>query len=140
MKLDIVTPAQLVFSGEISAISLAGAEGDFGVLPGHAPLIATLRPGVMTVKQDKAETRYVVTSGFADVTPTQVTVLAEDIIAEDDIDLTTTKEQLTAAHAVREALLEADDTGLKLTKLQRHITALEVRLQLAEYWAHHPHP
>jgi F-type H+-transporting ATPase subunit epsilon len=135
MKLEIVTPAQLVFSGDVSYISLAGADGDFGVLPGHAPLISTLRPGVLSVRIGHSETRYAVTSGFADVTPSQVTVLAEDIIAQNAIDLATVRDQLAAAHAERDGLLQAGEKGAKLDKLQQQIDGLRVRVELAEAWA-----
>lgn len=135
MKLEIVTPAQLVFSGDVSYVSLAGADGDFGVLPGHAPLISTLRPGVLAVKIGNSETRYAVTSGFADVTPSQITVLAEDITEQRNIDLATVRDQLTAAHAEREALLQAGETGIKLDKIQQQIDGLRVRVELAEAWA-----
>ena len=135
MKLEIVTPAELVFSGDVSYVSLAGADGDFGVLPGHAPLISTLRPGVLLVKNGNSETRYGVTSGFADVTPTQVTVLAEDIIAQNAIDLATVRDQFTIAHAERDALLQAGENGAKLAKLQQQIDGLRIRVELAEAWA-----
>lgn len=135
MKLEIVTPAELIFSGDVSYVSLAGADGDFGVLPGHAPLISTLRPGVLSVKTGNSETRYAVTSGFADVSPMQVTVLAEDIIAQNAIDLATTRDQLSAAHAERDALLQTGETGIKLDKLQQQIDGLRVRVDLAEAWA-----
>lgn len=135
MKLEIVTPAQLIFSGDVSYVSLAGADGDFGVLPGHAPLISTLRPGVLAVKTGNSETRYAVTSGFADVSPIQVTVLAEDIISQNEIDLATTRDQLAAAHAERDALLQTGEKGVKLDKLQQQIDGLRVRVDLAEAWA-----
>lgn len=139
MKLEIVTPAQLVFSGEASYVALSGTEGDFGVLPGHAPLISTLRPGVLAVTQNNSVTKYAVAGGFADVAPTQVTVLVEDIIEQRHIDLATTREQLSAAHAEREALLEAHQNGAKLAKVQQTIDSLRIRVELAEDWALRKH-
>ena len=63
---DLVSPEKLAFSGEVDQVDVPGSEGDFGVLAGHAPLIALLRPGVMTVYAGGQQTKLVVLGGFAD--------------------------------------------------------------------------
>jgi F-type H+-transporting ATPase subunit epsilon len=74
---DLVSPARLVFAGEVTQVDVPGVDGDFGVLAGHAPLVATLKPGVMTVFAPGGTQRFVVFGGFAEVSPTGMTVLAE---------------------------------------------------------------
>jgi F-type H+-transporting ATPase subunit epsilon len=74
---DLVSPARLVFAGEVTQVDVPGVEGDFGVLAGHAPVVATLKPGVLTVYGVGAPQRFVVFGGFAEVSPTGMTVLAE---------------------------------------------------------------
>lgn len=74
---DLVSPARLVFAGEVTQVDVPGVDGDFGVLAGHAPLVATLKPGIMTVFAAGGAQRYVVFGGFAEVSPTGMTVLAE---------------------------------------------------------------
>ena len=74
---DLVSPARLLLSQEVTQVDVPGVEGDFGVLAGHAPLVATLKPGIMTVFASGGTQRYVVFGGFAEVSPTGMTVLAE---------------------------------------------------------------
>jgi len=74
---DLVSPSKLVFSGEVEQVDVPGLEGDFGVLAGHAPLVATLKPGVVTVFGDREPQRYVVLGGFAEVSPESLTILAD---------------------------------------------------------------
>ena len=81
MKLDIITPEQILFSADASQVQIPGALGDFGVLPGHARFISTLRPGVITVDSDSGARRIAVTGGLAEANPQACTILAE--FAED---------------------------------------------------------
>ncbi|HLH89518.1 MAG TPA: F0F1 ATP synthase subunit epsilon [Xanthobacteraceae bacterium] len=74
---DLVSPAKLIFAGEVEQVDVPGLEGDFGVLAGHAPLVATLKPGVITVFGDGQPRRYVVLGGFAEVSPEGLTILAD---------------------------------------------------------------
>jgi len=75
--LDLVSPAKLIFTGEVTQVDVPGVEGDFGVLAGHAPLVATLKPGVLKVFADGEPQRYVVLGGFAEVSPDGLTILAD---------------------------------------------------------------
>jgi len=79
LKLDLVSPERLVLSAEVDAVQVPGAEGDFGVLPNHAPVMAMLRAGVLTVENDGKTESFELDGGFVDVTPEGLTVLAENI-------------------------------------------------------------
>ena len=81
LKFELVSPEKLVFSGEVNQVDVPGAEGDFGVLEGHAPTVATLRPGILVVHAAGGSQRIVVLGGFAEVSASGLTVLAE--VAED---------------------------------------------------------
>jgi F-type H+-transporting ATPase subunit epsilon len=74
---DLVSPERLVFSGEVEQVDVPGTEGDFGVLAYHAPLIAMLKPGILTVRRAGEATRIVVVGGFAEVNGQGLTVLAD---------------------------------------------------------------
>ncbi|MFZ5784442.1 MAG: ATP synthase F1 subunit epsilon [Pseudomonadota bacterium] len=77
----LVMPEREVLATEADMVVVPGSEGDFGVLPGHAPLISTVRPGVLEVYQgSKVDKRFVVVGGFAEVTPERCTVLADEAI------------------------------------------------------------
>lgn len=76
----LVSPEREVFHGEVDHVVVPGAEGEFGVLAGHAPVMSTLLPGALKIINDGVITRIFVNGGFADVTPEGLTVLAEDAV------------------------------------------------------------
>ena len=83
---DLVGPAKLLYSGEVDQVDMPGSEGDFGVLAGHAPLVAMLRPGVLTIHTGTENVRTMVTGGFAEVGPQGLTVLADFAVPADEVD------------------------------------------------------
>src|SRR5882724_12073876 len=81
LSFRLVMPERELLNTEADMVVVPGSEGDFGVLHGHAPLISTVRPGVLEVFQGaKAEQRFLVAGGFAEVTPERCTVLAEEAV------------------------------------------------------------
>ena len=84
--LELVSPERLLFSGEVDQADVPGAEGDFGVLAGHAPFVAMLRPGILTLHAGGERRRIVVFGGFAEVSPQGLTVLADSAVAAEDLD------------------------------------------------------
>ena len=86
LQFEIVSPEKLVFSGEVDQVDVPGTEGDFGVLPDHAPVIAMLRPGIVTVHNGGAKQSLVVFGGFAEVSPKGLTILADVAVAVEDFD------------------------------------------------------
>ena len=86
LHFELVSPEKLVFSGEVEQVDVPGAEGDFGVLAGHAPMVTTLRPGVLTVKAAGGEQKIVVLGGFAEVSAKGLTVLADTANSLADFD------------------------------------------------------
>jgi F-type H+-transporting ATPase subunit epsilon len=83
---DLVAPDKLLFSGDVDQVDVPGAEGDFGVLAGHAPLVAMLKPGVLVVHVGGEKKRIVVFGGFAEVNPQGLTILADVATAVEDVD------------------------------------------------------
>jgi F-type H+-transporting ATPase subunit epsilon len=94
-QFDLVGPERLVFSGLVDQVDVPGSEGDFGVLAGHAPLIAMLRPGVLTIYADGTKTRAMITGGFAEANPSGLTVLADFAIPAEDVDHDTLAGQIS---------------------------------------------
>tara|TARA_R110002072_G_scaffold91255_21_gene203596 strand:- start:517 stop:927 length:411 start_codon:yes stop_codon:yes gene_type:complete len=104
---DLVSPEKLLLSEDVEMVVVPGAEGDFGVLIGHAPLISALRPGVInTYTGTTVEKRIFVAGGFAEVTGERCTVLAEEAMPVEDIDPAEAEARIASA---REALGEADN-------------------------------
>jgi len=83
---DLVAPTRMVFAGEVNQVDVPGVDGDFGVLAGHAPVVAMVKPGVLTVFGAGEPQRYVVLGGFAEVSPAGLTVLADAASALADAD------------------------------------------------------
>ena len=83
VQFDLVSPERLVFSAAVAAVQIPGAEGDFGVLPNHSPVMAMIRPGTLLVENDGKTQSFELSGGFADVTANGVTVLAEAITTDD---------------------------------------------------------
>ncbi len=88
--LEIVSPEKLVFSGEVEAVAVPGAEGEFTVLKDHAPLIAMMKPGVVVIEEAPAKKlRLFVPGGFAEVVPSGLTILADKALPLSELDAAT---------------------------------------------------
>jgi F-type H+-transporting ATPase subunit epsilon len=105
LQFELVAPEKLIFSGDVEMVVVPGVEGDFGVLPGHALLISTVRPGVIEIyENEKIRDRYVVAGGFAEVTGERVTVLSTVAFEASEIDRTQAQQRLEQAQlALRDA-------------------------------------
>ena len=122
VNFELVSPQQLLLSEAVDMVVVPGAEGDFGVLAEHSPLISTIRPGTITVYQgDTVSERIFVAGGFAEVTAERCTVLAEEAEPLDDIDRAAVEAQLRDLR---------DDLGAAQSEEDRH--ALESRIAVAE--------
>ena len=121
LHLEFVSPESVLFSGDVDQVDLPGAEGDMGILAGHAPLVTTLRPGVVTIFRGGAREAVVVTGGFAEVGPAGLTVLADRAVAREDFDTT------TLANEIKDAEEDvADSTNeAQRDKLARHLEQLK---------------
>ena len=85
-QFDLVSPEKLLFSGLVDQVDVPGSEGDFGVLAGHAPLMTTLRPGILVLHREGGALKVVVNGGFAEVNPDGLTVLADLAVPVEDFD------------------------------------------------------
>jgi F-type H+-transporting ATPase subunit epsilon len=85
---DLVSPERILFSGQVSQVDVPGAEGDFGVLANHAPLVSTVRPGILVIYNERGEKLpVVINGGFAEVGPAGLTVLADMAVPRDEFDV-----------------------------------------------------
>ncbi|MGY3032583.1 F-type H+-transporting ATPase subunit epsilon [Bradyrhizobium sp. USDA 4354] len=83
---DLVSPEKLAFSGEVDQVDIPGVEGDFGVLAGHAPVVAAIRPGILTVTTGGRHEKIIVLGGLAEVSESGLTVLADVATSLDELD------------------------------------------------------
>jgi len=121
LHFDLVSPEKLLFSGNVNQVDVPGSEGDFGVLAAHAPMMATLRPGIMTVHRDDGPLRVVVIGGFAEVNPEGLTVLADTAAPIDDFD----RNMLVATIKTTEGGVAAVTDPAQRDKLARKLEQLK---------------
>jgi F-type H+-transporting ATPase subunit epsilon len=122
VEFELVSPERLILSQAVDMVVVPGAEGDFGVLPGHALFLSAVRPGIIAVHNEGAvRERIFVGGGFAEVTPERCTVLADDAVPVSEIDLVVVEGRL---RDLRQDLADAK------TDAERAI--LVKRLQIAE--------
>ena len=104
LQFSLVSPAREIFSGEVDHVIAPGTEGEFGVLPHHAPFMSTLKNGVVRVLEGEAVAmRIFVRGGFADVTPDGLTILAEEAVDLATVDASELSERLDAARSAASA-------------------------------------
>lgn len=124
---EIVTPGRMMLSREAELVIVPGGAGNFGVLPGHAPMLSTLRPGTVEVREQnlKILERIFVEQGFAEVTTDRCTVLAEEAIPVQDITRDYAEERLKRAH---DSLMVAHTFGIRLGA-ERELRAAEAMIE-----------
>jgi F-type H+-transporting ATPase subunit epsilon len=113
LHFELVSPEKLLFSGDVDQVDVPGVEGDFGVLEGHAPLVATLRPGILTVHGSGGATHIVVLGGFAEVSEQGLTIVADIADAVGDFDKAVLASQIEAVQAE----IQKTEPGSALDKL-----------------------
>jgi F-type H+-transporting ATPase subunit epsilon len=123
VQFELVTPEQLLVSRDVDMVVVPGTEGNFGVLPGHAPLISTIRPGTIDIYEGNAiAERIFVAGGLAEVTPERCTVLADEAVPPESLD-----------RAQLEAELQTIDGNMPLLRDQiGHATGTDREHLLAE--------
>jgi F-type H+-transporting ATPase subunit epsilon len=125
---DLVSPEAIAFSGEVEQVDIPGTEGDFGVLAGHSPTVATIRPGILTVKADGKETRVVVLGGLAEVSASGLTVLADVAHTAEDFDRAVLQRQMTQLEADIAATAPGDALDRLIARLD-HFKSVDQHLQ-----------
>jgi len=127
LRLEIVTPYGLVFSDDVDEFTATGSEGEFGVLPGHAPFLTALKTGMLTYKKGAEMGYFFVSGGYAEVGPDKTTILADSSERAEDIDI----------ERARAAMKRAEERVKQMEKIDfaRATAAVEratIRVQVAE--------
>lgn len=124
-KFELVSPERLLVSEQVESVVIPGSEGEMTVMANHAPLMTTVKPGVVTVRTAGGkEERYVVFGGFADIVPAGCTLLAESAMAVKDIDRAALLRRIQNAH---EDVADAkdDNARAKADAYLNHLSTLE---------------
>jgi F-type H+-transporting ATPase subunit epsilon len=121
LHFEFVSPEAVLFSGEVDQVDLPGAEGDMGIFADHAPMVATLRPGIVTVVRGSTREPIVITGGFAEVGPAGLTILADRAVARADFDTAMLAAEIKDAE---EDVADATDQAVR-DKLVQHLDQLK---------------
>lgn len=122
LEFELVSPEKLLVSEPVEMVVVPGAEGNFGALPRHSPMLTTVRPGVLDIyKGGKVESRIFVAGGFAEVNEDRCTVLAEEAVRLEQLTSDVVEKRLQAA---RDASQEAD-TPAEKAQAQRQLAIAE---------------
>ena len=143
VQFELVTPERLLLSEMVEMVVVPGTEGNFGVLPGHAPLISSIRPGTIDIYEGQTVARRIfVVSGIAEVTPERCTVLADEALPPDELDRAAIGAELQTVQgnlpSLREQVARAtgserDSLLVELRRMERQQNILQAELQaLAE--------
>ena len=128
LHFELVSPARLLFSGDVASVAIPGSEGDMMILPGHAPVLSTLKPGVVVVaREGGAIEKMFVRGGFAEVNAQGLTVLAEVAIPLADLDHSALAQQIkNAEEDVADA--KSDAVRAKASEVLDHLKAIQTAI------------
>jgi F-type H+-transporting ATPase subunit epsilon len=146
VEFELVTPERLVLSEMVDMVVVPGTEGNFGVLPGHAPLISSIRPGTIDIYEGQTvRRRLFVVSGIAEVTPERCTVLADEAMPPEELDRGSIEAELQTIQGnlpslrdqvARATAGERDNLLIELRRLERQQNVLEAELRAISEIAH----
>ena len=125
---DLVSPEKLAFSGEVDQVDVPGIEGDFGVLAGHAPVVAVIRPGILTVTTGGNHQKIIVLGGLAEVSATGLTVLADVATSVAELDRSAFAQSIEQMEADIERAVDSDAVDREIARLD-HFKAIQQHLE-----------
>lgn len=129
LHFSLVSPERELFSGDVKQVDAPGVEGEFGVLPKHAPFMTVLKPGVVRIHEESGVTPVFVRGGFADVTPAGLTILAEEAVRLVDVDIVRLEAEIIEIRS------DANDPGnetrrIRATERLVYLEALHVAVKV----------
>jgi F-type H+-transporting ATPase subunit epsilon len=128
LHFELVSPVRLLYSGDVASVTIPGTEGEMGIFPGHAPILSTLKPGVVTVYKDGGATeRIFVRGGMVEVNPQGLTLLAEVAIPMSELDGQAIARQIkNAEEDVSDA--KSDEARRKANENLEHLKAIQASM------------
>jgi F-type H+-transporting ATPase subunit epsilon len=139
---ELVSPEKMLLAREVEMVVIPGTEGNFGVLPGHSLLIASVRPGTIEIYEGMTVVERIFTAGgFAEVTPERCTMLADEAILVTELDRAKAEAEFAQfqgeVNSARAALAEGGDAGARRLKAaERHLAIAQAKLDLLGVAAH----
>ena len=128
LKLEILTPTEKIFEGDVDSVQLPGAEGDMGVLPGHEALVSELHAGELVIAQNGKNQVMAIGEGFAEINATSVAVLTDGAVNEKEIDEKAAQEAVKRAEdLLKSSTLQGEELEATRASLARSLAQLRVK-------------
>jgi len=128
LRLEIVTPEEMIYSDDVDCVVIPGIEGEFGVLPMHVPLMTQLLPGELRVQKGGEEIRMAVGEGFVEIGPDKVAVLTDMAVKDADIDESAAEEAIQRAEAaMRNEKMDDEEHAMVKAALQKSLALVRVK-------------
>lgn len=126
LQVDIVSAERSIFSGRAKMVIASGDDGELGILPGHTPLLSSIKPGeVRLISLQAEETSYYISGGFIEVQPYAVTILADTVVRAEDIDEARAMEAKEKAEKII-ASKKTDDYAAVLVELSEAVAQIRL--------------
>ncbi|MBJ27029.1 MAG: ATP synthase F1 subunit epsilon [Alphaproteobacteria bacterium] len=129
IQFELVAPENLIFTGDVELVVVPGSEGDFGVLPGHANVISTVRPGVIEIHDNgELKDRYFVSGGYAEVTAKRCTILSIEALPISDVSEKVAKERFDNA----ETEVNNANTDIERERAENNLNVARAMMEIAK--------
>ena len=99
ISLEVVSPEKMVMSKTVDMVTISGTEGDFGILPGHAALVSSIRPGFLEIEANKETEKMFIGGGFIEVLEDKVSILATEVLSSEQIDISDCEEKINKCNS-----------------------------------------
>ena len=130
LTLEVATPLGMALSVQTDSVQVPSAAGEFGVLPGHVPLLAALKPGILSYRHDGQMLRAAIGGGYAEATADRVRLITEFFLKREDINVEQAQKDLADAEA-RMKTSQAATVDVEFQEIERELQWAQARLQLA---------
>ena len=125
LSLEVVAPEKMVMSKTVDMVTISGTEGDFGVLPGHAALVSSIRPGFIEIEADKETEKMFIGGGFIEVLEDKVSILATEVLSAEQIDISDCEEKISKCNSE----IDVSETDADKELIQKNIDKFQAMVE-----------
>ena len=125
LSLEVVAPEKMVMSKTVDMVTISGSEGDFGVLPGHAALVSSIRPGFLEIEADKETEKMFIGGGFIEVLEDKVSILATEVLSAEQIDISDCEEKISKCNSD----IDVSETDVDKELIQKNIDKFQAMIE-----------
>ena len=125
LSLEVVAPEKMVMSKTVDMVTISGTEGDFGVLPGHAALVSSIRPGFLEIEADKETEKMFIGGGFIEVLEDKVSILATEVLSAEQIDISDCEEKISKYNSD----IDVSETDVDKELIQKNIDKFQAMIE-----------